>query len=146
MKLNATKSLLVKRCPWYLPFVHVYTFADVTTTQRSLAPRCPKCAKHEKNGKISCCYKGGAWDGNCGKPGDTNFDYTWIQGVEGCKNTGLGLRHQTTEPRHHSAGMNTQQIIESTIVFDARTNNSQGCVNITNSIALILLATIFMLQ
>ena len=46
---------------------------------------CPKCAISEKNGKISCCARGGAWYSNCGNDGDTRFDHTWFEGVQACE-------------------------------------------------------------
>ena len=107
------------------PFDHISKFAGVVTTPQKNS--CPKCAKHEKNGKISCCYKGGAWDGNCGNPGDTNFDYTWGQGMDGCKSQAQRMGgQQTKESLDQSNEINTKQIV--------RTDNAQRCNNITNGI------------
>ena len=38
-----------------------------------------------KNGKLSCCARGGEWFDNCGDDGDTNFDHTWAEGAAACE-------------------------------------------------------------
>jgi len=45
---------------------------------------CPKCGTN-KNGKRSCCSRGGSWFGKCGDLGDSNFDHTWFEGLQSCK-------------------------------------------------------------
>ena len=45
---------------------------------------CPKCGV-AKNGKLSCCFRGGAWFRKCGDVGDSKFDHTWFDGTEACK-------------------------------------------------------------
>ena len=47
--------------------------------------KCPRCVA-KKSGKLSCCTPGGAWFKNCGDPGDPNFDHTWGEGIQACKN------------------------------------------------------------
>ena len=45
---------------------------------------CPKCATIKKSGKLSCCARGGTWFKKCGAVGDTNFDNTWVEGINAC--------------------------------------------------------------
>ena len=45
---------------------------------------CAKCGR-TSDAKASCCAKGGSWRGQCGPPGDDNFEHTWGQGFEACK-------------------------------------------------------------
>ena len=45
---------------------------------------CVKCVIN-KDGKQSCCSRGGTWFKNCGDPGDTKFDHTWVEGIQACK-------------------------------------------------------------
>ena len=40
---------------------------------------CAKCGTN-KNGKLSCCFPGGAWYKNCG----TGRDYSWTEGFAVC--------------------------------------------------------------
>merc|ERR1719174_1788140 len=59
----------------------IITTAAVTTP----APvACSKCATNNA-GKRSCCALGGSWFRKCGDPGDSNFDHTWVEGMEACK-------------------------------------------------------------
>merc|ERR1712147_508096 len=54
----------------------------ITTT---VSPVCSKCGTVKNSGKRSCCARGGAWFNKCGSPGDSNFDHTWMQGIQACK-------------------------------------------------------------
>ena len=56
-------------------------FAMLTSTKAV----CPKCGTVKKSDKRSCCARGGAWFKNCGDAGDTQFDHTWLEGVQACK-------------------------------------------------------------
>ena len=46
---------------------------------------CPQCGFKRRSGKLSCCSSGGAWYKNCADRVDSNFDHTWIEGIEACK-------------------------------------------------------------
>ena len=46
---------------------------------------CLKCGTTQKSGKLSCCARGGAWFKKCGDAGDTEFDHTWVEGMQACK-------------------------------------------------------------
>ena len=61
-----------------------------TTTSASATggKRCPKCGKGKKSGKLSCCARGGAWFQKCGDGDDSNFDHTWMEGIQACNNFG----------------------------------------------------------
>lgn len=39
----------------------------------------------KKSGKRSCCVRGGAWFNKCGDAGDTQFDHTWTDGINACR-------------------------------------------------------------
>ena len=59
------------------------------TTTAIATPSCSKCVTFKKSGKksgkLSCCAPGGAWSKNCGNPGDSEFDHTWLEGIQACK-------------------------------------------------------------
>ena len=46
---------------------------------------CSKCGIVKQSGKLSCCARGGAWFKKCGDFGDSNFDHTWVDGIQACK-------------------------------------------------------------
>ena len=46
---------------------------------------CVKCGVAKKSRVLSCCARGGAWFKNCGGAGDTQFDHTWLEGIQACK-------------------------------------------------------------
>ena len=50
---------------------------------------CPKCGTVRKTTKLSCCARGGAWFRQCGDAGDTNFEHTWIEGIQACGGSAL---------------------------------------------------------
>ena len=56
-------------------------FRKFTCKTRTEA-KCPICVKSKK-GKLSCCNKGGSWEGKCGDPGEK--EYTWVEGAEACQ-------------------------------------------------------------
>ena len=37
------------------------------------------------SGKRSCCIRGGAWFKKCGDVGDSDFKYTWFEGIKACR-------------------------------------------------------------
>ena len=64
----------------------------ISTTKSSIAPItrmttkvCLNCGIIKKNGKLSCCARGGAWYDKCGNPGEANFDHTWDEGILVCQ-------------------------------------------------------------
>ena len=50
-----------------------------------MSNRCIKCGTTNKSGERSCCASGGAWFKNCGHAGDAQFDHTWADGFQACK-------------------------------------------------------------
>ena len=52
---------------------------------------CPKCGTVKKFGKASCCARGGAWFQKCGDAADTNFDHTWVEGIQACNGLATSL-------------------------------------------------------
>ena len=51
----------------------------------SASSTCSKCGTIKKSGKSSCCAPGGAWFKKCGDAGDSDFDYTWMDGIKACQ-------------------------------------------------------------
>ena len=45
---------------------------------------CPTCGTNSKDGRRSCCARGGAWFKKCGNAGDVKFAHTWAQGMKAC--------------------------------------------------------------
>ena len=63
------------------------SFSNTTTFAETPQPpviTCPKCGFSSMAGTFSCCVKGGTWSKKCGGAGDTNFEYTWSQGIQAC--------------------------------------------------------------
>ena len=59
--------------------------ARPTSTSMLRTKRCPKCSTAKKSGKVSCCARGGSWFRKCGgDDSDTNFEHTWIEGIQAC--------------------------------------------------------------
>ena len=56
----------------------------VTSTASTASPACPKCGTNQF-AKRSCCGRGGAWFGRCGRPGDSEFEHTWMEGIRACE-------------------------------------------------------------
>ena len=56
----------------------------IARTNAPPPPSCPKCGTFKKTGRVSCCAPRGAWDGDCGDPGDLTFGHTWFEGVKAC--------------------------------------------------------------
>ena len=46
---------------------------------------CPKCGTFTNSGQLSCCAIGGSWFSKCGPEADSNFDYTWFEGMHACE-------------------------------------------------------------
>merc|ERR1712224_104151 len=55
-----------------------------TVPERVRPPACDKCVVSQNGGK-TCCGKGGSWEGQCGRIGDTKFQHTWVEGIKVCK-------------------------------------------------------------
>ena len=45
---------------------------------------CPQCAI-DQSGKASCCAPTASWYQNCGRIGDSDFEHTWKEGLQACK-------------------------------------------------------------
>ena len=56
-------------------------------TQSTAGLVCPKCGTAKISGRLSCCARGGAWFHNCGDSNDSNFDHTWVEGIQACEST-----------------------------------------------------------
>ena len=61
-----------------------FTMPTTTTT-----PLCPKCGVNKKSGLGNCCARGGSWFQKCGDEGDTNFEHTWGDGFDACRDTDI---------------------------------------------------------
>ena len=67
----------------------LYTSHTEVTVATSALPvgtssGCAKCGTIKNSAKHSCCARGGSWFKNCGNPGDSKFDHTWVEGIEAC--------------------------------------------------------------
>ena len=60
---------------------------NALTSKPIISSACSKCGTIKQSGIRSCCAPGGAWSKNCGDPGDSNFDHTWLEGLQACKGT-----------------------------------------------------------
>ena len=58
----------------------------VGTTSIPAPITCSKCVTNNA-GKLTCCNRGGSWFQKCGRPGDSKFDHTWVEGLLACKCT-----------------------------------------------------------
>ena len=118
------------------------TIAGTVTTPISIT--CPKCAT-KKDGKRTCCGRGGSWFQNCGDPGDSKFDHTWFQGIQACKDSASGaaqeqamLSNQTTASQQNTIGSAPSSVKN---VYGTHTVNSRAydkLSNICTSISLFL--------
>lgn len=57
------------------------------TNEPDTSRLCPKCGMKTRSGKLSCCSREGAWYNKCGDPGNTSFQYTWLEGVQACESS-----------------------------------------------------------
>ena len=48
-------------------------------------PGCPVCGTMSTSGTRSCCAPGGAWFQKCGYADDPDFEHTWTEGIQACK-------------------------------------------------------------
>ena len=73
--------------------------------------RCPKCGIIKKSGTLSCCARGGSWFKKCGDAGDAQFDYTWAEGIQACKDSpaSVSLRSPVKVMFHH-VGVNVYPV------------------------------------
>ena len=153
MNVHCTRLGVIALCP------HTKTEGAVVaiTTSISPVPVCPKCGTSAKSGQLSCCTRGGAWFKKCGDEGDSNFDHTWLEGLQACEDVArsfsgearakLILRRETAIAK--KSGTARQQnssllpVIDpnTVIVSDTVTANSKACEELKG----ILLFTSFSL-
>ena len=93
----ATANTLVWLLEWgdtisvsvcYAIHVKLWILTGMPTVKSILALNnkwCVKCGVAKKSRVLSCCARGGAWFKNCGGAGDTQFDHTWLEGIQACK-------------------------------------------------------------
>ena len=60
------------------------TSASTSPSAASSNNECRKCGITKKSHERSCCARDGAWFKNCGDAGDTDFDHTWVEGIQAC--------------------------------------------------------------
>ena len=79
-------------CLCLLSNVRMFTAVSTTISETVISSkRCPKCGTVKKSGKLSCCARNGAWFKKCGDAGDSNFNHTWVEGVQACNSFGSPL-------------------------------------------------------
>ena len=74
---------------------HSQTPGSVTTSGRTV---CPKCGTFPKDGKVSCCARGGSWFKTCGD--GQQSEHTWGEGIRACE-TSSDFSAQQKNPSHH---------------------------------------------
>ena len=87
----------------------MYTESETTSAPVSSVPwrTCPKCGVYRNSGRLSCCATGGTWFNKCGTDSDSNFDYTFLEGIQACEVTEKAqsqsaLRHRAViSPQKH---------------------------------------------
>ena len=137
--------------------VLVYWNAPIPTGASSSAVNssgCSKCGTIMKSGTLSCCARGGAWFQKCGDAGDTNFDHTWVEGIQACKGFASSFPVKPPAPAmlHHERAIaqtlnftlkrhSTQQQQTNTYLadslFDADITNCRGCIEIPKIVVYI---------
>ena len=69
----------------YTPRVLVSLFSLMIWNVCNFLTACAQCGR-ANNGDVSCCGKGGSWEGKCGgKVGGSTSQYTWGQGKKACE-------------------------------------------------------------
>ena len=114
---------------------------------------CPQCAGINKSGKLSCCARTASWYQHCGRPGDTNFEHTWNEGLEACKHAErlpskvshvLSNQIVTSQEVHVAENNGARPARESAhaaFVADFRSNNQISYIVIFTNILLLLFNT-----
>ena len=93
---------------------------------------CVKCGSALKSGTLNCCARGGAWFKNCGDVGETQFEHTWVEGIQACKEVETSLSVQSplrfnVDERNTNQLRNTSQHQENIFCADCR--SGAGVVN-----------------
>ena len=94
----------------------LFTMSMVTTVSNV----CSKCGKIKKSGKRSCCGRGGAWFKNCGDAGDTQFDHSWTEGIQACKEFSISVESPAEVIQRH---VEVVAYPQSTVRPQQQTNN-----------------------
>ena len=93
------------------PPCHADDISAETSTTKSLnvvSSSCSKCGTLKNSGKQSCCARGGAWFKNCGNDGDAQFDHTWVDGIEACKDAMSSLNSPMQVELHNEGVIEDQ--------------------------------------
>ena len=95
---------------YLLLYLHIRLLTEVRTNKMpsvgNSSNGCLNCAIARKSGKRSCCARGGTWFKNCGDAGDPQFDHTWAEGIQTCKNVGSSASVESSRKvMHHDAGV-----------------------------------------
>ena len=88
---------------------HIYQCCAPAMVAMEITSKCRKCDMRSR--KPSCCARGGSWFGNCGKAGDSNFDHTWPEGIQACKDMPRTMFQKAKEQitiRHHEVTIATE--------------------------------------
>ena len=93
---------------------------DTTTTTTNNG--CATCGTIKRNGKPSCCVRGGSWFGKCGSAGDVNFEYTWYEGISACTTPSqavMGQQLHSFQAETSGSSDDTKMIIGSKVAIAA---------------------------
>ena len=106
---------------------------------------CPKCGTFKNSEKMSCCAFDGAWYKKCGNANDPDFDHTWYEGIQACKEAQAQAmsRPKTNDTlQSHAAQekINDPTVVSASVV---KTNDCEAC---DRKISLIIIFSYNFLQ
>ena len=109
---------------------------DPVDTGTGTGTGCPTCGTIKKTGQRSCCAPGGSWLDNCGGPGDSNFDHTWVEGVQVCNGAASKI----------SSNVRSETFVASKSYDgpDFATVDSKGCGEVSNIVSGISLVLVML--
>ena len=116
---------------------HTTTAAKTPFSTASTSLLCSKCAISKQSGKPNCCVRGGAWFKNCGDPGDPDFDHTWFEGSQACKDSSSfsGKAQSQVMSGHgtgHTQDQKSGQKNADSISVDLATDDGHDCCKLTH--------------
>ena len=146
-------------CQWRLLHSrNMYTRTEISAVMSpsltTSGDACVKCGTTKKQGRHSCCARGGTWFKNCGGAGDSQFGHTWSEGVQACKDFPT-LVNKSLKVVHGHVGFfsNSQNVSRSNRFTDQDKNMRRapnvGIIGFKDSVglanALVWICTFFLL-
>ena len=75
---------------------------------------CAKCV--DSAAGLTCCAKGGSWDGNCGRKNDKSVDHTWTEGMKVCAQKAAARQTINTAVVHKKEESNFSETFQAQVV------------------------------